>query len=151
AACCSAGARVTSTPSKRMRPRVGTRSPAMQLKKVDLPAPFGPISPTISPCATVRLASASAMKPSNARPTSCASSSTGLSSRAPARRQPPQARQYQPAPQLRQAARLEPGDQHDDAAVENIGEAAAAAAEPGVGRALQRHQHDGADDRPVER
>ena len=32
-----------------MRPVVGSVSPARQLKKVDLPAPFGPIRPMISP------------------------------------------------------------------------------------------------------
>ncbi len=39
-----------------MRPVVGTVSPARQLKKVDLPAPFGPIRPMISPSSTARSA-----------------------------------------------------------------------------------------------
>ena len=50
---CSSGARPGhSAPSNRIVPAVGMRSPARQLKKVDLPAPFGPISPMISPSAT---------------------------------------------------------------------------------------------------
>src|ERR1700722_14998159 len=147
----SADRDATSTPSKRMRPRVGARSPAMQLKNVDLPAPFGPISPTISPASTARSASLNARKPPKARLTSCASSSMGAL-RATRRMDDELLRQGDgPGPQLEQAARLEPRDQHDDAAVDNVGEAAAAAAEPGIGRALQRNQDDGADDRPVER
>src|SRR5579883_528158 len=149
-ACAEAGSRVTSAPSNMIRPRVGARSPATQLKKVDLPAPFGPIRPTISPAATVRLASLSARKPPKARLTFCASSSTGFlrrwRRRQALRREPAQLR-----PQLDDAARLEPGDQHDDAAIDHVGEAAAARAEPGVGRALQRDQYDGADDRAIER
>ena len=57
-ACVSAEARVKSTPSNSTRPVVGIVSPARQLKKVDLPAPFGPISPMISPSATARSAAA---------------------------------------------------------------------------------------------
>src|SRR5579863_6547651 len=58
----SAEASVTSTPAKAMRPEVGRVSPARQLKKVDLPAPLGPMRPTISPPSTARSAPATALK-----------------------------------------------------------------------------------------
>ena len=38
--------------SRRTRPRLGVSSPAMTLSSVDLPAPFGPITLTISPAAS---------------------------------------------------------------------------------------------------
>src|SRR5215831_1827715 len=149
-ACCSAGARVTSTPLKRILPLVGSRSPATQLKNVDLPAPFGPIRPTISPSPTLRLASDKARRLPKARETFWASSSTRPLRLRPRPQQPPQARPHL-VPKLDEPAGLEARQQHDDAAVEDVGQAAAAAAEPGVGGALHRHQDDGADDRPVER
>src|SRR5215472_7381119 len=123
----SGEARVTSLPSNTMRPVVGKVSPARQLKKVDLPAPFGPISPMISCSATRRSAPDTARKLPNAFDTLVASSSMGA----------PPALRPDAVPQFGQAARLEPRDQHDDAAIENVGEARAAAAEPRVGRGLQ--------------
>ena len=43
------GCRVTSTPSIRIRPASGVRSPAIRLSSVVLPAPLGPTMPTASP------------------------------------------------------------------------------------------------------
>src|SRR6201984_253135 len=140
-ACTSADERVTSTPSNSTRPVVGTVSPARQLKKVDLPAPLGPISPMISPCATARSAPRTAKKLPNALETFCA-----LSSMIPPRQKGRHAR-----PPFVHAARLEPREQHDDAAIEDVGEARAAAAEPGIGRGLQRHQDQRADERAAQR
>ena len=40
---------VMSSPLNRMRPEVGRNTPVRQLKKVLLPAPFGPITARISP------------------------------------------------------------------------------------------------------
>src|SRR4051812_36448583 len=134
-ACVSGEALVTSVPAKTTRPPVGARSPTRQLKKVDLPAPLGPMRPTISPSPTVRSASASAWKLPKLRETDCASSSMALAG--PARRQAP--------PQLEEAARLETGEQQDDAAVEDVGQPGAAAAEEAVGRGLERHQDRGAE------
>src|SRR5580692_413406 len=134
---------VTSTSEKTIRPDVGGTSPATQLKKVDLPAPFGPISPTISPWSTSRLAPASATKLPKLRVTSRALSSMAdrsfLAPARPALRGAP--------PQVEEAARLEPRQDHDDAAVEDVGEAGAAAAEQGIGAGLQRDQDDGAEQR----
>jgi uncharacterized protein YhdP len=45
----AAGRRVTSSPSKMIEPWVGGSTPAIRLNSVDLPAPLGPIRPTISP------------------------------------------------------------------------------------------------------
>src|SRR6266581_6884797 len=59
-ACASGEARVRSLPSNTIRPPLSGISPARQLKKVDLPAPFGPINPMISPSFTVRSAPATA-------------------------------------------------------------------------------------------
>ncbi len=77
-ACASGVARVTSVPANMTRPALGTRSPTRQLKKVDLPAPFGPMRPMISPSPTVRSAPDSARKLPKSRETACASSSMGL-------------------------------------------------------------------------
>jgi len=45
----AAGRRVTSSPSNQIEPWVGGNAPAIRLNRVDLPAPLGPIRPTISP------------------------------------------------------------------------------------------------------
>src|SRR4029077_1663297 len=121
-----------------MRPVVGAVSPARQLKKVDLPAPFGPISPMISPSSTARSAPDTARKLPNALDTFFASSSIGA----------PPALRHDAMPQLEQAARLEARDQHDDAAIENVGQSGTAAAEPGIGGDLQRDPHKRAEQRP---
>src|SRR5437868_9966875 len=138
-ACSSGGARVRSTLSNTMRPVVGSVSPARQLKKVDLPAPFGPIRPMISPSLIARSAPATARRLPKVFETFSALSSITL----------PEfwgdALRH-----LVQPARLEARDDHDDAAVENICQPGAAAAEPGIGRGLQRDQDDGADQRAVE-
>src|SRR5437660_849824 len=140
-ACASADERVTSTPSNSTRPVVGTVSPARQLKKVDLPAPLGPISPMISPSATARSAPRTAKKLPNDLETFCA-----LSSMLTPRQQGRHA-----MPPFVHAARLEPREQHDDAAIEDVSEARAAAAEPGIGRGLQRHQDQRTDERAEQR
>src|SRR5580658_6733811 len=136
-ACASGAALVTSSPLKTMRPAVGKVSPARQLKKVDLPAPFGPIRPMISYSSTARSAPDTARKLPNAFETFFASSSIGA----------PPALRHDAIPQLEQAARLEARDHDDDAAVEDIRQSRAAAAEPGVGRDLQRNQDQSADER----
>ena len=45
----SGGRPVMSSPLNRMRPEVGRSTPVRQLKKVLLPAPFGPMMARISP------------------------------------------------------------------------------------------------------
>src|SRR6185295_11727555 len=62
----SGGRRVTSAPSKATLPDVTGRSPVRQLKKVDLPAPLGPIRPRMSPSSTETEASSTALKAPNA-------------------------------------------------------------------------------------
>src|ERR1700731_2088976 len=137
-------ARVTSMSEKTIRPALGGMSPATQLKKVDLPAPFGPINPTISPSSTSRFAFASATKLPKLRETSRAlSSMTHRDGFAPAR---PALRGA--APQVEQPAGLEPRQDDDDAAVENVGEPGAAAAEQRIGDGLQRNEDHGAEQRP---
>src|SRR6266446_1385030 len=143
-ACASGEALVTSTSAKTTRPLVGVRSPTRQLKKVDLPAPFGPIRPMISPSSTARSACDSAMKLPKDRETDFASSSMGH--RLLARRAHGQA-----PPQLEQTAGFETRENQDDAAIENVGQARAAAAEQAVGRALQRDQDGGAEQRTKQR
>src|SRR6266852_3508731 len=54
---------VTSSPSKTIDPAVGRRNPLRRLKHVVLPAPFGPIRPTISPVSTVSSTWLTAAKP----------------------------------------------------------------------------------------
>src|SRR5262245_30177224 len=134
-------ARVTSIPENTMRPAVGGMSPATQLKNVDLPAPFGPISPTISPSLTSRVAFASATKLPKLRETSRALSSMahrdGFTPARPALR-------YL-VPQVEQPARLEARQDNDNAAVENIGQPRAAAAEQRIRHRLQRDKDHGAE------
>src|SRR4051812_24010681 len=143
-ACVSGLARVTSCPAKRTVPLVGGRSPARQLKKVDLPAPFGPMRPTMSPSSIARSALESATKAPKLRLTPRASSSTGL------RPQEGEARR-EAVPDLGDPARLEARDEDDDAAVEDVGQPGAAAAEIGVRRGLQRDEDGGADQGAEER
>src|SRR5438309_4312291 len=136
-------ARVTSMSENTIRPVVGGMSPATQLKKVDLPAPFGPINPTISPSPTSRLAFASATKLPKLRETSRALSSMTHRDAVTAARPP-----LRDAPgEIEQPARLEARQDHDDAAVEDVGEPRAAAPEQRVGRRLQRNEDDGAEQR----
>src|SRR5205085_11795974 len=59
----AAGSAVTSSPSKRIVPSLGLNAPAIRLNKVDLPAPFGPIRPTISPRPTEIETSEFAVRP----------------------------------------------------------------------------------------
>src|SRR5881227_1315447 len=74
----ASGARVVmSCPSKMTLPEVESKSPVRQLKKVDLPAPFGPIRPRMSPCSSVTEAASTALKLPNAFVTLRASRSMG--------------------------------------------------------------------------
>src|SRR5689334_3573766 len=54
-----------SRPSTMTLPAVGCRWPVIRLNRVDLPAPFGPITAAISPSATARSTSLTALKPPN--------------------------------------------------------------------------------------
>src|ERR1700757_2583495 len=123
-ACASGDARVRSLPSKTIRPPLGMVSPARQLKKVDLPAPFGPISPMISPALTARSAPATARNSPNFFDTLVASKSLPPSGMASFPQSVAQPRRH-PIPQVEQPARLEPRDQHDDAAVKNVSQSRA--------------------------
>src|SRR5688500_10517937 len=67
---------VMSFPSSRTAPASGRRWPVMRLKKVVLPAPFGPMMAAIWPCVTVRLTPPTAWKPSKALRISRTSSTT---------------------------------------------------------------------------
>src|SRR3984957_4780564 len=60
-----AGARVTSRPSNSMRPACGSRLPVIRLKRVDLPAPFGPITPKASPRDTAKVTESETFKAPN--------------------------------------------------------------------------------------
>ncbi len=52
-----------SVPSSRMLPAFGRSSPMISFITVDLPEPFGPISPTISPARTVKPIDLAATRP----------------------------------------------------------------------------------------
>src|SRR5215470_8654751 len=115
-------------------------SPARQLKKVDLPAPLGPISPMISPSLTVRSAPATARNSPKLFDTSvaarrCVASGMEAFPEAVARA----------LPQVEQAARFEARNQDDDAAIEDVSQARAVGAEPRIRGALQRDQDERAD------
>src|SRR6478736_3069725 len=121
AARASGGRRVTSASAKETVPEVTGRSPVRQLKKVDLPAPLGPIRPRMSPSSTETEASSTALKAPNALTTFFASISTV---------------HLAAIEQRQQAARQEAGDDHDDRAVDHEGEAGALATQQAVGQLL---------------
>src|SRR3954454_20056757 len=130
---------VMSWPSNKTLPEVASRSPVRQLKKVDFPAPLGPIRPRISPCSSVTLAASTALKLPKAFVTSRASRSMGGSLRQGFLRRLA-AFCNLPVDQRQNAAGLEARDQHDDGAVDHEGQAGAFAAEVFVGNFLQRHK-----------
>src|SRR5262245_14161775 len=55
------GTPARSRPSKRMLPRSGCRPPPIRLNSVVLPAPFGPMMPTASPCPIARSSASATM------------------------------------------------------------------------------------------
>ena len=69
------GRRSMRWPSSSIRPASARTKPEMQLKSVDFPAPFGPISAVIEPASTTREASSTARTPAKALLTPRASSS----------------------------------------------------------------------------
>ncbi len=64
-----------SWPRQRTAPPLSASTPVIRLKVVDLPAPLGPISATISPAATPKLTSLTATSPPNCLRTAATSSS----------------------------------------------------------------------------
>src|ERR1700735_4650762 len=128
-----------SRPSNRTLPDVDKRSPVRQLKKVDLPAPFGPIRPRMSPCPNVTEAASTALKLPKALVTSRASRSMRGSCCLFGLRHPAVSRDPDPLDQHQYAARLKPRNQHDDRAIEHKGQAGTFAAEQIVGNLFQRH------------
>src|SRR5882724_12355755 len=136
----SGGSCVMSLPSNSTWPEVAGRSPVRQLKKVDLPAPFGPIRPRISPCSSVTEAASTALKLPKALVMSRASRSMACfrCDRGDLLRLA--AAFAEPVDQGQDAAGLEARNQQDDRAIDHEGEAGALAAEQAVGDFLQRHQ-----------
>src|SRR5258707_6623332 len=131
---------VMSWPSNITLPDVDKRSPVRQLKKVDLPAPFGPIRPRISPCSKVTEAASTALKLPKALVMSRASRSMACSRCDRGDLLRLAAAFAEPVDQGQDAAGLEARDQQDDRAIDHEGEAGALAAEQAVGDFLQRHQ-----------
>src|SRR5690606_2270823 len=93
-------------------PALGRRVPLMRLNAVVLPAPFGPIRPTMAPCSTSKLTSRSAARPpkdfERFSTRSSAAMSTSLPRAAQARRQ------------RRQAVGQESQDEDERGAVEDV-------------------------------
>src|SRR5262249_35971164 len=134
---------VMSRPWNSTWPDVVCRSPVRQLKNVDLPAPFGPIRPRMSPWSSVTDALSTALKLPKVLVTPRASRSmAGL------RRSRLVAPLPEPIGEREQSAGLETRDQHDDRAIDHEGEPRALAAEQAVGELFQRHQDRSAHQRP---
>src|SRR3954470_19124585 len=76
------GKPVMSRPAKVMRPDSGLWKPAIAANSVVLPAPLGPISPTISPAPTSSEACSTAFNPPNALERSRTSSMAAASQQA---------------------------------------------------------------------
>src|SRR5262249_33164575 len=103
-----------SWPWKRTWPEVVCRSPVRQLKKVDLPAPFGPIRPRISPWSSVTDALSTALKLPKVLVMARASRSmAGLRRSRLATPLP------EPVGERKQSAGLEARDQDDDRAIDH--------------------------------
>src|SRR5262249_8241965 len=64
--------------AKRMRPSSGGRKPVMQLKSVVLPAPFGPMRPTMSPSSMTKDTSLLATRPPKRLVTEASSRRDGM-------------------------------------------------------------------------
>src|SRR5260370_16197446 len=138
---------VMSWPSNKTLPDVDSRSPVRQLKKVDLPAPFGPIRPRMSPCSSVTEAASTALKLPKAFVTLRASRSMSGSPCTVDSRHLATSSRPEPVDQRQYAARLKARDQYNDGAVHDECEPCPLAAEQVVGDFLQRHQDRGADER----
>src|SRR5882762_3455376 len=136
AARASGGRCVTSAPANVTVPDVTGRSPVRQLKKVDLPAPLGPIRPRMSPSSTATEALSTALKAPNALVMPRASIS--MAGHRLRRSRFGLARTM--AEQRQQPARQEARDDHDDGAINQEGDARALAAEIAVRQLLERHQ-----------
>src|SRR5262249_27856712 len=80
------------TPSKRTSPTSVARNPEMRWNSVVLPAPFGPMSPTISPGATSKLTPETACSPPKRLRTPTTSRSAMSGGRATARPRAPESR-----------------------------------------------------------
>src|SRR6266478_2729299 len=130
---------VMSWPSNKTLPEVDERSPVRQLNSVDLPAPFGPIRPRMSPWSSVTEAASTALKLPKAFVTSRASRSMGCSRR-DRRLRRFAAPRPQPLDKRQNASGLKAGDQDDDRAVHDEGQPRALSAEQVVGDFFQRHQ-----------
>src|SRR5262245_48669890 len=124
---CSGASVVTSRSWKCALPLVGAISPVRQLKKVDLPAPLGPMSPRTSPGLTAMEALSTALKAPNALVMLRASSSMrllgcgGLWLRLTAAQQ-----------DRENAARQKACNDDDDSAIDNEGEDGPLATEPAI-------------------
>src|SRR5579883_109837 len=138
---------VTSSPAKRMRPDEGFNIPEIRLKSVVLPAPLGPMRPRISPSATAKLTASLATSPTKRRVTRSSSSST--------RRLPADPRRggmaLQGGDETDEPLRLRHRDDHDERAVDDEVEAAAAAPDIAARRLRERDEDRGAECRPPER
>src|SRR6516162_8814864 len=139
----SGARRVTSRPSKKTLPDVDDRSPVRQLKKVDLPAPFGPIRPRMSPCCSVTEAALTALKLPKALVIACASRSMGNSPRRFGIHYLAGSFAPEPIDQRQDASGLKPGNKHDDRAIDHEGKTGALASQQIVGNLFERHQDCG--------
>src|SRR5437867_6184185 len=133
-----AGTRETSRPSRRTRPSSGAKKPEMTLKRVVLPAPLGPMMPTISPGAARSETSRTAVRPPKRLVT--ASSSSIAARGADALAEPSD-----------QALRDEANHHDEEAAVDDevdADEAAPDVAEHGAEGGLERGDEEGAHEGP---
>src|ERR1700693_3605510 len=133
-----------STPFRKMRPSSGWSAPLMQLKSVVLPAPLGPMRPTISRGSMVSDTSWLATRPpkrlvhdvtssSGVIGSALGASALGRLGRRAADQSPGPARPRQREQPVGPAAR----DEHDDGAVDDEVDAAA-----GQGTGAQRGRHE---------
>src|SRR2546427_2364393 len=138
---------VMSWPSKTIEPRVGRRNPLNRLKQVVLPAPLGPIRPTISPLSTVRSTRLTAARPPNSRVSSRASRIATKSGRRARRGRRGRAPGSEPGERPRQrdetAGQEQDGQQHGDREEDRLVRASSE-------RLREQRQEGRADDRADE-
>src|SRR5262244_4203995 len=136
-----------SSPSNTIEPRLGRRNPVNRLKQVVLPAPLGPIRPTISPLSTVRSTRLTAASPPKSRVSSRVSRRATKSGRRTGRGRrggaPPSEPGELPGQGDETAGQEEDREQHRDREEDRLVRASPE-------RLGEQRQEDRADDRPGE-
>src|SRR3954454_23423069 len=123
----------------------------MRWKLVVLPAPFGPISATVSFSCTEKLTSCTARRPPKRLLRPLTTNASAIVRPSCARRLTPDVTMIEVGRETDQPGRPPQDHRHQDQAVDGELDAADPAAEPALQQRRRRLQQHGADDRPPQR